>query len=192
MTGYMKRGVVFFTLFVLISGCAREKMINTQRTVSVKAFIKTEQFLLRTDSLFPNGLMKNVEIYDEPSFRSEVGFHLADSAKWSEVPSDTLFSNLNVYHGVIFGTDSAGEHSMSYEKMTHYSLRRVGITLVKDKNIDAVIVANGISCTKEGIILHEGRWLKNPLSPDSINSIFRFEKYNSTKALEEEGAFVKK
>jgi hypothetical protein len=180
MGEYLKKGFLSIFFLVLIIGCSRERAGNTRRTVAMKAFFKTEQFLLRTDSLFPNGLMKHVEIYDEPSSKPEVGYHIADSAKWGEASSDTISSELEVFHGVIFGAETLSTNFMNYEKAKYYFRHPLGLTLFRDHKVDAIFVADGISCRNGELILYHGWSINGPIE---MAHPFRFEQFNLTKAI---------
>lgn len=183
MIGYLNKGLLSVIMLGLIMGCGRVREDKTPRTAVVKALIQTEQFSFRIDSLFPNGLMKNVEIYDQSGPRSEVGFHHADSAKWVEGDSDTLSGELEVFRGLIFGAETTSTNFLHYEQAKYFFRHPIGITLFRDRKVAAVMVTNGIGCRNGEIVLKKGWSINNPIEETHL---VQFETYNLTKAIKGE------
>jgi hypothetical protein len=128
--------IVFLFLVIPFASCVHKKAKSQLQPNTVKAIFKTELFTIRTDSLFPNGLMINIEMYEETNRRLSHSFHFADSGKWGELKSDTIGGELILFHGVIFQLDSFAPSYMNYEKAIYYIKKPLSITILRDNKID--------------------------------------------------------
>ena len=166
--------IVFLFLVIPFASCVHKKAKSQLQPTTVKAIFKTELFTIRTDSLFPNGLMKNIEMYEETNRQLSHSFHFADSGKWGELKSDTIGGELMLFHGVMFQLDSFAQSYMNYEKAIYYIKKPLSITILRDNKIDATFIANGISKERDDLFLLEVFGANGP--PGATP--FKFHKYS--------------